>query len=41
MSEQNTTTLTEELTIPGSAVFNEIVPGVGKAILAYDQSDHG
>jgi len=39
MSEQKTTTTTEELTIPGSSVFEEIVPGVTKDILAYEQSD--
>ena len=39
MSEQKTTTITEELTIPGSSVFEEIVPGVTKDILAYEQSD--
>ena len=39
MSEQTTTTATEDLTIPGSAVFNEIVPGVSKDILAYEHSD--
>lgn len=39
MSEQTTTATKEELTIPGSAVFNEIVPGVSKDILAYEQSD--
>ncbi len=37
MSEQNT--ITENLTIPGSSVFEEIVPGVSKDILAFDQSD--
>ncbi|OQK17835.1 tellurium resistance protein [Methyloprofundus sedimenti] len=37
MSEQ--TTATDDLTIPGSTVFNEIVPGVGKDILTYEQSD--
>jgi len=37
MSEQNTAT--EDLTIPGSSVFEEIVPGVSKDILAFDQSD--
>ncbi|BCG64505.1 MAG: hypothetical protein methR_P2289 [Methyloprofundus sp.] len=37
MSEPTTTT--EELTIPGSAAFNEVVPGVSKDILAYDESD--
>ncbi len=37
MSEQNTTT--ENLTIPGSSVFEEIVPGVSKEILAFEQSD--
>jgi len=37
MSEQNTTT--ENLTIPGSSVFEEIVPGVSKDILAFEQSD--
>ena len=39
MSEQTTTTKTDELTIPGSAVFDEIVPGVAKDILSYEQSD--
>ena len=39
MSEQKITTKTEDLTIPGSSVFNEIVPGVTSDILAYDQSD--
>ena len=39
MSEQTTTTVTDDLTIPGSAVFNEIVPGVGKDILTYEESD--
>lgn len=39
MSEQNTVTATKETTIPGSSVFNEIVPGVSKDILTYDQSD--
>lgn len=39
MSEQNTVTATKETTIPGSTVFNEIVPGVSKDILTYDQSD--
>ncbi len=39
MSEQTTTTATDELTIPGSAAFNEIVPGVGKDILSYAESD--
>lgn len=38
MSEQRTTT-TEELSIPGSEVFNEIVPGVTQDIIAYEQSD--
>ena len=38
MSEQKTTT-TEDLIIPGSSVFEEIVPGVTKDILAYKQSD--
>jgi len=37
MSEQKTTT--EDLTIPGSSVFEEIVPGVSKDILAFDQSN--
>ncbi len=36
MSEPTTT---EELTLPGSAAFNEVVPGVSKDILAYDESD--
>lgn len=39
MSEQKITTKTEDITIPGSSVFNEIVPGVTSDILAYDQSD--
>ncbi|RLA21124.1 MAG: toxic anion resistance protein [Gammaproteobacteria bacterium] len=38
MSEQ-TTTKAEELSIPGSDVFNELVPGISKDILAYDQTD--
>lgn len=38
MSEQ-TTTKTEDQSIPGSAVFNETVTGVDKDILAYDQTD--
>lgn len=38
MSEQIATT-TEELAIPGSAAFNEIVPGVSKDVLAYSESD--
>ena len=37
MSEQITTT-TEDVTIPGSSVFEEIVPGIGKDIMPYDQS---
>ncbi|NOQ17146.1 MAG: toxic anion resistance protein [Methyloprofundus sp.] len=37
MSEPTTTT--EEPTLPGSAAFNEVVPGVSKDILAYDESD--
>mgnify|MGYP000627303030 CR=1 FL=1 len=37
MSEQKTTT--ENLTTPGSSVFEEIVPGVSKDILAFEQSD--
>jgi uncharacterized protein YaaN involved in tellurite resistance len=39
MSEQNTISGTQEVTIPGSSVFNEIVPGVSKDILTYEQSD--
>jgi uncharacterized protein YaaN involved in tellurite resistance len=39
MSEQKTTTTTEDLIIPGSSVFEEIVPGVTKDIIAYEQSD--
>ena len=47
MSEKETTPLTEEqiavlaeeLSIPGSSAFDEIVPGVSKDIIAYDQSD--
>ncbi len=39
MSESNpTTTKNDEINIPGSSVFEEVVPGVGKDILAYDQS---
>ena len=38
MSEQ-TTTEADDLSIPGSAVFNEIVPGIAKDILTYEQSD--
>lgn len=37
MSEQNTTT--EDPTIPGSSVFEEVVPGIRKDILAFDQFD--
>ena len=37
MSEQNTTT--EDLTIPGSSVFEEVVPGIRKDILAFNQFD--
>ena len=39
MSKQTTTTLTDDLTIPGSEVFNEVVPGVGRDILTYEQAD--
>ncbi|MCK5830623.1 MAG: toxic anion resistance protein [Methylococcales bacterium] len=39
MSEQDTTTKTEDLNIPASAVFDEIAPDISKDILAYDQSD--
>ncbi len=39
MSEQKITTKTEDLTIPGSSVFNEIVPGVTNDIMAYEESD--
>ncbi|WP_428352912.1 toxic anion resistance protein [Methyloprofundus sp.] len=39
MSEQKTTMENEELVIPGSAVFNEVIPGVGKDILTYQQAD--
>lgn len=40
MSEQKTSfTDTEELIIPGSTVFEEIVPGVSKDIIAYEKSD--
>ena len=39
MSEQTTTTIKEEQAIPGSAVFNEIVTGVSKDIIAYEHSD--
>lgn len=39
MNEQTTTMKTDELAIPGSAVFDERVPGVAKDILSYDQSD--
>ncbi len=38
MSEQKTTTL-EELEIPGSAAFDEVVPGVSKDIVTYKASD--
>ncbi len=38
-TEEQIATLTEELSIPGSTVFDEIVPGVSKDILSYDQSD--
>ncbi len=38
MSESNPTTNNDEINIPGSSVFEEVVPGVGKDILAYDQS---
>lgn len=37
MNEQNTTT--EDPTIPGSSVFEEVVPGIRKDILAFDQFD--
>ena len=37
MSEQINTP-TEDVTIPGSSVFEEIVPGIGKDIMPYDQS---
>ena len=37
MSEQITTT-TEDVTIPGSSVFEEIVPGIGKDIMPYEKS---
>ncbi len=39
MSDQTKTTIAEDLTIPGSSIFEEIVPGVTKDILAYEQSD--
>jgi uncharacterized protein YaaN involved in tellurite resistance len=39
MSDQTKTTIAEDLIIPGSSVFEEIVPGVTKDILAYEQSD--
>lgn len=39
MSEQDTTIKTEDLNIPGSAVFDEIAPDISKDILTYDQSD--
>lgn len=39
MSEQNSTLITEELTIPGSSVFDEIVPGISKDLVEYEQSD--
>ncbi len=38
MSEQ-TIPAADEQSIPGSAVFNEIVPGVSRDILTYEQSD--
>ncbi len=37
MSEQDNST--EDRTIPGSSIFEEIVPGVSKDILAFEQSD--
>ncbi|NOQ13403.1 MAG: toxic anion resistance protein, partial [Methyloprofundus sp.] len=39
MSESTTAMTTEQQSIPGSAAFNEIVPGVGRDILTYEQSD--
>ncbi len=40
MSESNPiTTKNDEINIPGSSVFEEVVPGVSKDILAYDKSD--
>jgi uncharacterized protein YaaN involved in tellurite resistance len=39
MSDQTKTTIAEDLIIPGSSIFEEIVPGVTKDILAYEQSD--
>ncbi len=41
MSEQRPTAVTEELTIPGSSAFEEIVPGVSKDLVNYEQSDAG
>jgi len=38
MSESNPTTKNDEINIPGSSVFEEVVPGVGKDILTYDLS---
>ncbi len=39
MSEKKTTIITEDLTIPGSSVFDEVVPGITKDMVAYEKSD--
>lgn len=39
MSEQSASAVTEALTIPGSAAFNNIVPGIHEDIMAYEHSD--
>jgi len=41
LTDEQVAVLTEELSIPGSSAFDEVVPGVSKDIVTYDQSDAG